>query len=48
MNPGQVLTQIYKNVGLASYSESDFITIYNALASNFDTNMEKYFAPPTS
>lgn len=48
MNPGQVLTQIYKNVGLASNAESNFITVYNALASNFGTNVERYFAAPTS
>ncbi len=47
-NPGQVLKQVYKNVGLDSSAESDFITVYNALDSKFGTNVEVYFSAPSS
>jgi hypothetical protein len=47
-NPGQVLKQVYKNVGLDSNAESNFITVYNALVSNLGNNVEVYFSPPSS
>jgi hypothetical protein len=47
-NPGSVLTQIYKDVGLVSDAESDFITVYNYLAGMVGTNVQTYFSAPSS
>ena len=48
MNPGSVLTQIYKDVGLASGAESYFITVYNYMAGALGTNVQTYFSAPSS
>lgn len=48
INPGSILTQIYKNVGLASNAESDFIQAYNGLTTDYGTNVETYISPASS
>ncbi len=46
--PGNVLTQVYKNVGLASSAEGNFITVYNYLDGQYGTNVQTYFSAPSS
>ena len=44
MNPGSVLTQIYKDVSFGhSDEEEGFMMIYNSLANTYGTNVEMYF-----
>jgi hypothetical protein len=47
MNTGPVLTQFYKNVGLASGPEASFKVIYNALVDIYGTNNEVYLNAPS-
>ena len=48
INPGSILTQIYKDVGLASVSESNFITVYNYMAGMLGSNVQTYFSAPST
>lgn len=48
MNPGQVLTQIYKDVTLPSAAEGAYLFIYNTLANSIGTNVEKTFPAPAN
>ncbi len=41
----RVLTKIYKNAGLHSGAEFNFIVVYNSLSFNSGTDVENYFNP---
>ena len=48
INPGQILTQVYKSVQLGSGEVSDFKSIYYGLTNKYGTNVEKAFSSPSS
>lgn len=48
INPGQILTQVYKSVQLGSGGVSDFKSIYYDLTNKYGTNVEKAFSSPSS